>query len=258
MDTQLILPLIITLQNAPAEIVSALLLVICTLSMLILFRRFGAYGLYLYNIVAILASNIQVLRGVQFSMSTEPVALGTVVFSTTYLCSDILTEHYGSASAKKGVWYCFSAQILMTFFMILAVSHPPLQISITSTPEAKQMILAERAMQLLFTPSPRLLLASLLAFAISQFNDIWIFQYLNKRSQGKWLWLRTSVSTLISAGVDTTLFSVLAWIILSPQPITLHSLIFTYILGTFITRALIGFVSTPVLYLSYLALPARS
>jgi hypothetical protein len=258
MDTILIVPLIHLLQNLPAEMTSVILFGICAIAILLLLKLYGAYGLYLYNIVAVLASNIQVLKGVQFSMSAEPVALGTVVFATTYLCSDILTEHYGKEAAKLGIYFCFAAQILMTLLMVIAVGYPPLSLTAIGSPGTEQMPLTEQAMALLFTPSPRLLLASLLAFAISQLNDIWLFQWIGKLTGKRLLWLRTMVSAMVSALVDTVIFSVLAWVILSPQPVSFSVLIFTYIIGTFITRALIGILSTPIMYLSKSCLPLRS
>lgn len=256
MDTLFIVPLIEILQSFPAEIVSIFLFAVCTVAILVLFRFFGAPGLYLFNIVAVLAANIQVLRGVQFSLSPEPVALGTVVFATTYLCSDLLTEHYGKEAAKLGVWYCFAAQLLMTLLMVISVGYPNLPAELSNTSALQHLQQAEKALALLFTPSPRLLIASLLAFAVSQFNDIWIFQALNIATKGRLLWLRTSVSSIVSAFVDTVLFSVLAWVILAPQPVGLSTLIFTYILGTFVTRAFMSLFATPVMYLSYHCKPS--
>jgi len=252
-----IYPLLSALQHLPPEVVSIILFATCILSLLSLLRLFGEQGLYLYNVVAILASNIQVLKGVQFSMSSEPVALGTILFSTTYLCSDMLTEYYGKDSAKRGVWFAFFAQLLMTLFMMIAVGYPPLPIEALGSAGTEHMPLTEQAIAILFTPSPRLLFASLLAFAISQFIDIRIFQALSKLTQQRALWLRTLMSTLISAIIDTLLFSVLAWVILSPNPVTLPVLIFTYVLGTFITRALVSILSVPIMYISKRFLPTR-
>lgn len=251
MDSFLIGPVIQILQTFPAEIVSIILLGVCLISLLLLFRLFGIQGLYLYNIVAVLAANIQVLRNVQFSLSAEPVALGTVVFATTYLCSDILSEHYGKETAKKGVWICFAAQLLMTLLMIVAVGYPLLPADVLASNEENFVRTAENALAFLFTPSPRILCASLIAFAISQFNDIWVFQTLNQLTKGKGLWFRTAAASVVSSVVDTVLFSSLAWVILAPIPVNLTTLIFTYILGTLITRFIISFMATPVLYASY-------
>lgn len=257
MDTILIVPLIESLQSLPAEVTSVILFIVCATAILWLLRLFGANGLYLYNIVAVLASNIQVLKGVQFSVGAEPVALGTVVFATTYLCSDMLTEYYGKKAALIGIGYCFAAQILMTILMIITIGHPRLPLDHIGSAGTHHMLATEHAMALLFTPSPRLLLASLLAFSISQINDIWLFQWISKLTKERMLWLRTTVSAVISALVDTTIFSVIAWVILAPEPVSFSVLIFTYILGTFATRVLIGLFSTPVMYMSKACIPVR-
>lgn len=257
MDTTVISPLIQSLQHMSAEVVSLVLFGVCTASMLILFRLFSAPGLYLFNIVAILAANIQVLRGTAFSFSAEPVALGTVVFATTYLASDILTEHYGKETAKRGVWYCFGASILMSVLMLVTIGYPSLDNVTTANPGLQQMINSEKAIDLLFTPSPRILFASLLAFILSQYFDIWLFQLLNKLTRGSLLWLRTFISSALSAILDTVIFSALTWIILSPTPVSLSTLYFTYILGTLITRIIVSFLGAPILYLSYVFRPRQ-
>ncbi len=259
MDT-ILTPLIQYLQSLPAELISLILLIACIVSILLLLKYFGEQGLYIYTIVAVLASNIQVLQGVQFAFSAEPVAMGTILFSTTYLCSDILTEHFGNHTAKQGVWYCFIAQLLMTLFMVIAVGHPPitaegLGVQVNGI---EQMTMAEKAIAFLFTPSPRLLFASLLAFAISQFSDIAIFQAFGKLTKQKYLWFRTLGSTLCSALIDTVLFSLLAWVILAPEPVGFRTLIFTYILGTLLARAIVALISTPIMYISYRFLPRRA
>lgn len=259
MDTIFISPLIHYLQSLPAEAVSFILLLVCVISILFLLKFFAEYGLYIYSVVAVLASNIQVLQGVQFAFSTEPVAMGTILFSTTYLCSDILTEHFGQNSAKRGIWYCFIAQLLMTLFMMIAVGHPPIAISemANNANGTEQMLIAEKAIAFLFTPSPRLLFASLLAFAISQFSDIAIFQAFKKITRQKYLWFRTLASTILSALIDTVLFSLFAFVMLAPNPIGFKTLIFTYILGSMIARTIVAFISMPVMYSSYRFLPKR-
>lgn len=257
MDTVLIQPFIDFLQGLPAEAISMISLIVCVVTLLLLLRWFGLQGLYLYNVVAVLASNIQVLKGVQFTLSAEPIALGTILFSSTYLCSDIITEHYGKDLAKRGVWLSFIAQLLMTLFMMIAVGHRPIATELLGSPGTEHMSAASDAMSILFTPAPRLLFASLLAFTISQLSDIAIFQSIARLTQRKFLWMRTLISTLSSALIDTVLFSVLAWVILAPNPIRFSTLIFTYILGTFIARAIVSVIAMPIMYTSYRFLPLK-
>lgn len=244
MDNSLIIPLVEFMQSLPTELLALLTFVSCAASILILFRLFGATGLYLYNAVIVLVANIQVLKMTTFWFSPEPVALGTVAFATTYLASDILTEHYGTSVARRGVWLSFAGHILMTFLMIVTLGY--------SVPAGDKI---QEAMVSLFTPSFRIFVAGLLAYAISQFLDISLFDWVAQLTQRRWLWLRTNVSTLLSGLLDNALFSIFAWVVLSPTPISLYSLVFTYIMGTYLSRVLVAFMSTPIIYLSYLCLP---
>ena len=251
MDTILVMPLIKILQNLPSECTSLILFGICIISMLSLLKWFGANGLYIYNIVAMLSANIQVLKGINLSFSPEPIALGTIVFSTTYLCSDIINEHYGKNMAKQGVWFCFAAQLLMAILMIIAIGYPPLIPKTVTSAGTEHMLLAEQAISTLFTPSPRLLLASLISFVLTQLTSIWIFDYLKKITKANILWLRTLTSVIFSSIVDTMLFSMLAWKILAPNPASFYVLFFTYVLWTLVTYGLVIVLSTPIIYISY-------
>jgi hypothetical protein len=128
--------------------------------------------------------------------------------------------------------------------MLLTIAHLPI-------PSDK----AHEAIETLFLPSPRLLVASLTAFTLSQFLEIQIFHRLQIATSSKMLWLRLNISFMIAALLDNVIFSTMAWMILAPTPVTLKSLIFTYILGTYLTRILISLLSTPIIYLSYKCLP---
>ena len=247
MDTSFIIPVIDFLQSLSTESLAFLSLLGCVATILLFFRLFGIAGLYMYNAVIVIVANVQVLKTSTFFFSPEPVALGTVTFATTYLVSDILTEHYGKDVARKGVWLSFAGHILMTSLMVITLGFV--------SPEGDK---AHGAMMSLFTPSPRILIAGLLAYVLSQFMDIYVFEWISQRTNRRWLWLRTNVATLLSGLVDNTIFSVLAWVILSPEPIGFYSLIFTYILGTYIARGMVAVMSTPIMYLSYWCLPTAS
>ena len=247
MDALFTAPFIGFIQNLSPEVLSFLTFLICIASLLVMLRLFGVTGLYVYNAVVIISANIQVLKVVSFWPFPEPVALGTIAFATTFLTSDILTEHYGQAVARKGVWLGFAAQVFMTIMMVLPLGYAAL-------PGDK----VHEAMMVLFSPSPRVLVASLLAYALSQFIDIFLFQWVGQVTKGRRLWLRTNIAGMFSALVDNIVFSALAWVILSPAPVSFSTLIFTYILGTYGARVVMAILSTPVMYLSYWCLPKSS
>ena len=106
-----------------------LFLFFCLSSILIFLKLFGEIGLYIYTIVAVIAGNIQVLKVVKFSFFLEPVALGTILFSSIFLCTDILAEYYGSKSARKNVIFGFSAFLLMTLIMLFTLGFKPINLA---------------------------------------------------------------------------------------------------------------------------------
>jgi len=214
---------------------------------LLLMRLYGVTGLFCYVIMAYLATNIQVLYLAEYSFLTQPLALGTILFATTFLVSDIITEHYGSTQARKVIGLSFITQIAFTGLMILTLAHP-----------IGDNIAVSRAIEVIFLPAPRLLFASLISFAISQLLDIWLFQRISKQTNKKHLWFRTFFSTSISALVDNFIFSFLAWVVLAPNPVNFTTLIFTYVMGGYAARVIFAAISTPVIYLSYYCIPKKS
>jgi len=175
-------------------------------------RLYGAAGLMVYSSLAVVIANLQVQTATTYSFFREPIALGTVVFSSIFIVSGILTEYYGKAQARKAVWLSFTAMILVTFFMLLTVGFKP----------AKDFQAAHQAMCVLFLPAPALIAASLIAYAVGQFNDIWIFSGLSRLTAGKFLWFRSFIATLIGAFLDNLVFSVLAWMVFSSHPRLSH------------------------------------
>lgn len=233
-----------------SELLSAILLLICYIIMLLLWRTWQEDGLYLYNILAIIIGNIQVLKLTPSILSPEPVALGTLIFATSFTASDILTEHKGIEAAKKSIKLSFAAQLIMTLFMVFTLIFPN-DGDVMGKTNGEVVNPVQYAMFVLFTPSVRILTASLISYYISQTTDIYIFKYFKDRTKRKLLWLRLNISTMLSGLLDNILFSTLAWIVLSPNPVSFSSLIFTYILGTYGARILISLTSTPIIYLSY-------
>ncbi len=223
-----------------------IMLFFCFTSILIFLRLFGYVGLYVYSALAVIIGNIQVLKTVDFFYSPEPVALGTVLFASTFLCTDILSEHFGIDKARKNVLIGFISFLFATIIMLLTIGFHP------SESDWVQESLAN-----VFTPMSRFFIASMIAYLASQYFDVWIYSIIKKLTTNKYLWLRNNISTFLSSLVDNTIFSLLAWIILNPEPETLYNVIMIYIFGTYILRIFIAIIDTPFIYLSKLFLPHK-
>jgi hypothetical protein len=228
------------LQQLPPEALTIVLFLVCGLVILLMMRFFGALGLIVYSIIAVIVSNLQVQTATQYSFFTEPIALGTIVFSSLFFVSGMMTEYYGKREAQRAVWLSFISMILVTIIMLITTGFKP-SIGFEE---------AHKAMCTLFIPAPAIIVASLIAYVLGQLNDIWIFGTLSRLTQTKLLWLRSLVATLIGSFLDNLIFSVLAWIVFAPTPLSWNTVIFTYVIGGYLIRVFVAFAGIPFVYIA--------
>ncbi len=247
------------ISNQNTEVIWFIMLILCFFSILIFLRLFGYVGLYVYSAIAIIAANIQVLKQANFNLFSSinekiipfyepsPIALGTILFASTFLCTDILSEYYGKEKARKNVLIGFCSFFLMTVLMLVTIGIQPAA--------GEWVSMVQESLAILFTPMTSIFVASMIAYLISQYFDIWFFSYLKTISSNKLLWLRNNVSTALSSLIDNTIFSIFAWIILSPNPFPLSDVIMTFILGVYLLRVFIAILDTPFIYLAKYFIP---
>lgn len=217
-------------------------------------RFFGALGLSVMVVVGVIGANIQVVKLVQFGVFADPVALGTVLFSMTYLSTDILSEYYGKAAARRAVWLGFAGYLVFVLFNMATLGFAPL--TEAQAGDAYGWALGTQgAMETLFLPQPVFFIAAMAAYLVSQNWDVFVFSRLRRATGGRMLWLRNNLSTASSALIDNIVFSALAFYLLAPDPVPFDALVFTFILGTYALRLTVALLDTPVVYAARFALP---
>jgi uncharacterized integral membrane protein (TIGR00697 family) len=215
-------------------------IILCYGALIAWAKFFGKSGIYAYMVVGMIVGNIQVLTALDL-INHVPVAFGTVVFASLYIATDLLTEYYGAAAARASVWLSFAG--MLTFALLMAhTAHLPYVTDAVSVFSYNQ-----RAIQQLFTPMPSIFIASFLAYIISQYIDIYIYNWLRER-QRLGMGGRALVSTTFSGLCDNVIFSVLAWIVLAPQALEWDVVWKSYILGTWIMRVIMAVFGIPVMY----------
>lgn len=172
--------------------------------LLVFYRIFGVTGVYCWTVLATIAANIEVLIVVDaFGMEQT---LGNVMFASTFLATDILSETAGKKQANRAV--TLGIVTSMTFIVIS-------QSWLLYMPTASDW--ASESIRTIFSNTPRVMFASLLVYAITQRFDVWAYHKLweltEKRSgeRGKYLWLRNNGATLISQLLNTVLFTFAAF-----------------------------------------------
>ena len=64
------------------------------------------------------------------------------------------------------------------------------------------------------------------------------------------LWFRNNFSTFISQFIDNLVFSILAFNLLSSNPVPISDLLISYGLGIYLLRIILSLFDTPIIYLA--------
>ena len=144
------------------EILLILSLVLIYSFVLLAYYFFDISGLYGWTVFCTITANIEVLLMVRaFGMEQT---LGNVLFASSFLVTDIISEIGGKKQAQKAVklGICTSCCFILISQMWLLY-----------TPSASDW--ASPAFHTIFSNTPRLLFASLLVYAVSQKFDVWAY-----------------------------------------------------------------------------------
>ena len=114
---------------------------------------------------------------------------GTLLFPLSYLFGDVLTEVYGYAVSRRVIW-------------IVGLLPGEAEWSSRVGMDAYQAVLGS---------TPRIVLASLIAYWAGSFSNAFVLARMKVITQGRWLWTRTIGSTIVGQAVDTFLFVLIAF-----------------------------------------------
>lgn len=207
-------------------------------STLAAYKCFGRTGLYCLSAIATVLANIEVLILINaFDMEQT---LGNVLFAVTFLITDILSECEGKKAANKAVWIGI---FISLFFLLLSQSW------LLYIPSGEDW--AMPSIKGIFSSTPRMLLSSLVVYAVSQLFDVWLYHkwwaFTEKKygDRRRFLWLRNNGSTLISQILNTLLFTLFAFYGTYDTGTLLSIFASSYVIYIFTSL-----LDTPVLYLA--------
>ena len=207
-------------------------------AVLLAYKFFGKTGLFCVSAMATVLANIEALILVNaFGMEQT---LGNVLFAATFLITDILSECEGKKEADKAVWLGIFSSV---FFLVLSQSW------LVYVPSDSDFVTP--AMKTVFSNTPRMIISSLVVYAISQFFDVWLYhkwwKFTEKKfgDKRKFLWLRNNGSTLISQIANTLLFTLFAFWGTYDAKTLVSIFISSYVIFVFTSL-----IDTPALYLA--------
>jgi uncharacterized integral membrane protein (TIGR00697 family) len=187
-------------------------------------------GLY---VTFVLVAQILAVKVSAFNLgfTTLFVPSGVLVFSITYLLTDIVNEKFGRRETQKMIMIAFVSQVAMLFFFWLGIIFPP-----------APFWTLQKTWEQIFGIVPRITFASWVAFLISENFDAFIYQFFKKLTKGKHLWTRNAFSSIPSLLLDSLIFIPLAFAGVMP--------ILPLIIGQTVIKWIVGLVNIPFMYLN--------
>jgi len=201
-------------------------------ALLICYNNFGKVGMMAWvGIATILANVITAKNADIFGLST---AIGTVMFASTFLATDILAENHSKEDAKTAVYIGLFADVVLMISTKIALLYKPSEIDY-----------ADEAMRTLFALNLRISLASMVMYFIANMADVALFSKLKEKSDGKRLWLRNNVSTILCNCLENFGFITLAFVgIYDAETILIIAA------STSIVEMIVALLDTPFLYIA--------
>lgn len=206
-----------------------------------IYKLFGKTGLFAWIALGTVLANIQVTKSIDFTIGNFVLAatLGNIMYGTLFLVTDALGEKYGVKQARKAVYIGFFSLISTVIIMTIAIWFIP-----------NEFDLANDAIETIFGVVPRIALASLTAYAISQMLDVSLFEKLKKRYPGKnKLYIRNIGSTLVSQLVDTIIFVPIAFLTIGPFVGYPNEIVLEIFITTYFIKLIVAMIDTPFVYL---------
>ncbi len=154
---------------------------------------------------------------------------GEIAYAMTFLCTDVIAEIWGKRRAAITIMCGLAANILVLVLIRIALLLPPAPFGD-----------GDDAFRAVVGATSRVTIASIIAFVISQSHDIWLFHLVRKWTNKRHLWLRNNLSTFLSQVIDTTIFTLLAFLGVAP--------VIPLIIGQLTAKCLLALIDTPLAY----------
>ncbi|MCP5501558.1 MAG: queuosine precursor transporter [Leptospiraceae bacterium] len=164
------------------------------------------------------------------------MSFGVVPFPATFIVTDLLNEYFG----KKVVRFTTFIGMIMILFAFLII------IIGLNIPAMQGSPVDDVSFERVFFNSGLIIIGSIIAYLIGQLIDIQVFHFLRKKTQGRYIWLRATGSTIISQLIDSYIVTFIAFskYKTTPELFEISTTNFSY-------KMLVAIGITPLIYLAH-------
>jgi hypothetical protein len=187
-------------------------------------------GLY---VSFVLISNIVAVKiaSFDFGVFTFYAPAAIIIFSVTFLLTDIVNERFGRKETQRMIFIAFVSQVAISLILFTAVKLQP-----------APFWTVQASFEIIFNQVPRIMIASWIAFLVSENSDAYIFSYFKKKTKGKHLWFRNAISSLPAMAIDALIFVIIAFYGVQP--------VIPLMIGNIAIKWIVCVIDIPFMYIS--------
>jgi len=193
-------------------------------------------------ITSLFAANTLGVKLMPFLFGTH---LSVAIFSypIIFIMTDVIGEVYGKKMAKN---FVLAGVISIVLFVLYSAIS-------SVVPWANDGLWVKDGYNQIFGLSVRFSIASLVAFVIAEYQDVFSFFFFKNKFGNKYFWLRSNLSNIWSQLLDSTIFMLIAYLGVMPLKVIL-----LIIIPWWIYKVLLGFLYTPLSYLGIYLLKEKN
>lgn len=158
---------------------------------------------------------------------------GNVFYACVFFATHFILER---GRREEGIGTIWLGSVIVGFFLAMAV----ISVEFISYVPGDAV---QTAMKTLFEVSPRIALASILAYVFAQYVNVHLYTWICEHTQGKFLWLRSNAANIVGQLVDSCLFFTIAFLDMAGPALV------QAIFAGWLVKSIVVLLGTPLLYL---------
>jgi len=131
--------------------------------------------------------------GKLFTFGPFTLSIGVIPWPVVFIATDLINEYFGREGVRRLTFMTIGLIVYAFIVLFLAMQVPAVSFSPVS----------DAQFQAVFGQSMWIIVGSVIAFALSQLIDVFIFWLVRHKTGGRYLWMRATGSTVVSQLIDS-------------------------------------------------------
>jgi uncharacterized integral membrane protein (TIGR00697 family) len=181
------------------------------------------------------------------------LSVGVLIWPIVFVFSDIINEYFGKVGVKR-ISFITAGMIAYSFLVILMwTDMPPADfwLKLNGIDNQGRPFDINYAYTTIFRAGLGIIVGSLTAFLVSQLVDAYVFHYFRKLTGHKYLWLRSTGSTVVSQIIDSFVILFIAFYFLGNWSL---EQVFRVGLVQYFYKVMLAIALTPLIYLAHIVI----